>query len=116
MVGEWILRSQLNSTFINPASELVDDGDAGIEDRIINTFTPAEEEDPASEPPTAPRVPHQTAIDALETLLLYCLQCDRNTGQLEEMLQRERCRIEAYVYSEKAKLTQRRITEYLHHS
>ena len=74
------LTIQLNSTFINPASEVIDDRDADIEDRIINTFTPAEEEDPASERPPAPRVSHQAAIDALETLLLYCLQSDTNTG------------------------------------
>ena len=59
---------------------------------------------------------HQVAIDALETLLLYCLQSDTNTSQLEEMFQRERRRVEGYVYREKAKQTQRRITEFLHHS
>ena len=37
----------------NPASEVVDDGDEDIEDRIINTYAPAENEDPASEPPPA---------------------------------------------------------------
>ena len=67
------LRSQLNSTYINPASDVVDGGNTDIEDRIINSFTPAEEEDPASEPPPAPRVSHQAVIDDLETLLLYSL-------------------------------------------
>ena len=43
-----VLRSQLNSGIINLASEL--DGDEGVEDRIINNFTPAENEDAASEP------------------------------------------------------------------
>ena len=82
-----------------------------VQIRII-TLTPAESEDPASEPPPVPSVPHQATIDALETLL-YSLRSDRNTSQLEEKLQRERRRIEGY---EKAKQTQRRITKFLHHS
>ena len=69
---------QLNPRFINPASEVVDDGDEDIENQIINNFTPAENEDPASEPPPVPSVPHQATIDALETLL-YSPQSDRNT-------------------------------------
>ena len=108
-----ILRSQLNTAFINPASEVIDDGEDDIEDRIINTFTRAERGDPISEPPPAPPVSHQTAIDALETLLLYSLQSNGNTRQLEELLQRERCRIEGYLHQEKGKQTQRRITEFL---
>ena len=40
----------------------------------------------------------QAAIDALGTLLHYCLQSDTNTGQLEEILQRERRRVEGYEY------------------
>ena len=55
----------MNPTFINPAAEAVDDEGDDIEDGIIYTFTTAEEEDPC-EPPTAARVPHQVAIDALE--------------------------------------------------
>ena len=51
----------MNSTFINPTAEVVD-GDDDIEGVIINM----EEEDPSCEPPPAPRVPHQAAIDALE--------------------------------------------------
>jgi len=58
----------------------------------------------------------QAAIDALETLLHYCLQADTNTGQLDEILQRDRRRVKGYVYREKAKQTQGRITEFLHHS
>ena len=42
----------------------------------------AENEDPVSEPPPALPVPYQAAIDALETLLLYSLQSDRNTSDV----------------------------------
>ena len=97
-----ILRSQLNSAFKNLASEVIDDGEDDIEDRIINTFTPAENEDPISKPPPAPPVSHQTA---LETPLLYSLQSDGNTSQLEELLQRESRRIEGYLHREKGKQT-----------
>ena len=107
------IRAQFNLTFINPPCEVVDDGDEDIEDRIINTFAPVEDEDPATEPPPTPPVPHQEAVDALEKLLLYYLQTDRNTRPLEEMMQREKRRIEGYLYEEKGKKTQRRITDFL---
>ena len=96
----------------NPASEVVDDWDEDIEDHIIITYAPAENEDPASEPPPAHWVHHQAAIDALETLLLYSLQTDRSTRQLEEMLQREKRWIEGYLHQEKAKQTQRTILKW----
>jgi len=59
--GLTIIRSQLNSTFNNPASE-VDDRDEDIEDRIVNTFVAAKE-DPASEPFPALPVPYEAAIE-----------------------------------------------------
>ena len=101
------------STFvINPAREVVS-RDKDIEDQILSNLILAENEDPASELPPAPPVPHQAAIDALEQYLLYSLQSDRNTSELEELLQRERRRIEVHVRQEKAPKTQRRITGFL---
>ena len=44
-LGYTLTHSELNSTFLNPASQLVDDGGSDIEGRIINTFTLTENED-----------------------------------------------------------------------
>ena len=107
-----ILRSQRNSVFINPASDVIDGGE---DDRRSNHqyLTPADNEGPICEPPPAPPVSHPTTIDNLETLLLYFLQSDGSTSQLEELLQRERRRSEGYLHREKGTQTQRRITEFL---
>lgn len=106
-------REQLNALFINSRSEIVDDEDDDIEARIIDTYTPAEIEDPATEPAPPPPVSHHDALQALEMLLQYSLQFPQNTQQLEHDLYREKRQIEAYLHQEKAKQTQRRITDYL---
>ena len=69
-----------SSAFINHASEVVD-GDADIQDWIINTLTPAEIGDPASRPPPTPSVTLAEITGALFNALNMNLLASSPTRQ-----------------------------------
>ena len=98
----------------NPTSKVID-GDEDIEYRILVTSSPLR---------TQIRHPshlldHQFFTKQLlmhwkhTKYLLYSLQSDQDTNELQELLQREECQLEGYLRQEKSAKTQRRITRFL---
>jgi len=108
-----ISQSALRTQFIYPATETVEDPVSDIEDRILAAYLPNEADEPEAEP--LPVTPLE-ALAHIEGLLFFSLQAEPTPNineLLEEVLKREKKRIETVVIQRRRQHIQRRITDFL---
>ncbi|KAF8426745.1 hypothetical protein EV426DRAFT_702358 [Tirmania nivea] len=88
---------RLQAQFISSPTEVVEDPISDIENAILATYLPSEAHVPETEAPLPPSLvtPH-AALSYIEGLLRFSLQGDStaNTTELQDVLKREKKRIE----------------------
>ena len=114
--GLRLSRSALQAQFISPPTEIVEDPTSDIENAILATYLPSQANEPETEAPLPPPLvtPH-AALSYLKGLLLYSLQGDQapNTIELQDVLKREKKRIELLEVERRRQHIQHRITDFL---
>ena len=90
-LGFTMTRPNLRVHFIDPAIEIIQDPISDIEEQIL-AFALVEVEEPADEVHIPSPITPQTALDSIESLLLFPLQTEAtaNTIQLQDDLKREK--------------------------
>ncbi|RPB18880.1 hypothetical protein L211DRAFT_853692 [Terfezia boudieri ATCC MYA-4762] len=107
----------LRTQFIDPSTKIVEDPASDIENEILATYLPNKANEPEAATPLAlpPPVTPQAALTHIEGLLLLPLQAEptANIRDLQDILQRERKRIETLEIQRRRLHVQRRITDFL---
>jgi len=113
--GLQLSQSALRSQFINPATKTVEDPVTDIENGILAAYLPNEADEPEAECTVPPPVTPYEALAHIEGLLLFSLQAEptANINELQEVLKREKKRIETLEIQRRVQHIQRRITDFL---
>ncbi|KAF8422938.1 hypothetical protein EV426DRAFT_717867 [Tirmania nivea] len=114
--GLQLSRSELQHQFISPPTEVVEDPITDIENALLATYLPTEAYEPETEAPEPPPpVTRCAALSYMERLLLFSLQGEplTNTTALQDVLKREKKRIEILEMERRRQHVQRRITDFL---
>jgi len=108
-------QSALRSQFIDPATETVEDTVSDIENGILAAYLPNEANEPEAECSVSPPVTPHEALAHIEGLLLFSLQAEptANINQLQEVLMREKKRIETLEIQRRVQHIQHKITDFL---
>ena len=86
-----------------------------VENRVLAAYLPNEADEAEVECPVPPPVTSHEALTHIEGLLLFSLQAEptANTNELQEMLKRDKKRIETLEIQRRLQHIQRRITDFL---
>ena len=105
----------MQSQFIDPLNDIVQDPISDIKDVLLAIYLPSAATEPKPEVPPPPAVTPSAALAHLEGLLLFSLPGEppANIMKLQDVLKREKKRIETLEIQPRTHHVQRRIADFL---